>query len=283
MFVLLSASLARASAGGKEQADTARRVMYVFAHQDDEVMIAARLKTDVAAGREVALVWITNGDKGGDPVIREKECRAAMAHLGVPEASLHYLGYEDQESYKKINEEYRETLKIARAARPEVIFSNAYEGGNIDHDVAHFVAAMVARALSPQPVHYEFPLYNSYKGTYQVAKFIPRAGVETLATPLDDALVALKLKMLDFYPSQQALFNVMGRLVNKKQLKKHGEPYRRTPDYDYLNPPTEGRLGYELGNNKIPHAFADFRSAVLDFYNSPDSPVKQPAERPTGK
>lgn len=288
-LILISAALAilfafragdgRAAAGEEKKcpADTARRVLYIFAHQDDEVMIAARIKNDMNAGRKVDVVWITNGDKGGDPVVREKESRAAMAFLGVPESGLHFLGYEDQASHTTLKEAYLKTLEIARAAAPDVVFSNAYEGGNIDHDVAHFIAAMAVRALQPRPVHYEFPLYNSYKGTYQVAKFIPREGVETLFTPLSDELVALKLHMLDFYPSQQALINLMGRLVDKKKLKKRGEPFRAVPDYDYLKPPTDPPLGYELKNNRIPHTFSDFRAAALDFYNSPDSPVKPPA------
>jgi hypothetical protein len=261
-------------AGGRE---TTKRVLYVFAHQDDEVMIAARIRADVAAGNEITFVWITRGDKAGDPVVREKESRAAMALLGAPESSLHFLGFEDSRSYATLKEDYAKTLEIARLARPDAIFSNAYEGGNIDHDIANFVAEMVSRVLVPRPPHYEFPLYNSYNGTYQVGKFIPRDGVETLSTPLDDKMVAMKIRMLDMYPSQSALFKIMGSLVDKKKLKKHGEPYRLVPEYDYLKPPTGGTLGYELGNNRIPHTFSEFHDAVLDFYNSPVSPVKPPA------
>jgi len=266
MATIICCACGTARAGERDSApDSAKSVLYVLAHQDDEVMIAARMRTDALAGRKVTVVWITNGDKAGDPVVREKESRAAMAFLGVPESGLHFLGFEDQGSVKTVKEAYAKALEVARAAAPDAVFSNAYEGGNIDHDVAHFVAAMICRALPNRPPHYEFPLYNSYKGSYRVGTFIPREGVETLATLLDDELVALKIKMLDMYPSQQAIINLMKPLVNKKQLKKLGEPFRHVPDYDYTMPPTEGVLGYELKNNRIVHGFSEFREAVIDF------------------
>ncbi|MEW5946335.1 MAG: PIG-L deacetylase family protein [bacterium] len=272
---LLPVHTARAGAGGgaAEKETKEETVLYVFAHQDDEVCIAARMRSDVAAGRRVEAVWTTRGDKSGDPEVREKEARAAMAFVGVPDSALHFLGFEDQNSHATLVEAYLKTLEIALKAQPDEVFSNAYEGGNIDHDAAHFVAAMVSRALPDNPPHYEFPLYNSYRGTYQVAKFIPREGVETLYTPLTDELVDVKIKMLDFYPSQKAITGILASLVNRKQLKRTGEPYRRVPAYDYLEPPTDGVLGYELPANRTPHAFADFRQAVADFYNSPHNPA----------
>lgn len=276
-FALLVAIPARAAE--PTPADTAKTELFMLAHPDDEVMIAARIRADVRAGRTIFVVWATRGDKAGDPDVREMESRAAMAYLGVPDENLHFFGAADAFSFQTIPDVYTEALEIARAIKPDVIFSDAWEGGNIDHDTVHFVAEMISRALPSHPAHYEFPLYNSYKGTYQVAKFIPREGVPTLATPLDTEGVALKQKMLTFYPSQQALFNVMGRLVNKNQLMKRGEPFRRVPNYDYLVPPTEGKLGYELGQNRFPHTFPEFRAAAESFIESPLNPDRKPAEK----
>ena len=242
-----------------------KRVLFVLAHPDDEILIAARMKQDIASGNIVDVIWLTRGDKAGDPVVRETESRAAMAFLGVPDASLHFLDFKDSETYTTLREAYLKVLEKAKALKPDMIFSDAWEGGNIDHDAANFTAEMTSRALQNHPVHYEFPLYNSYKDTYQVGKLIPRAGVETLYTPIDDAMVQVKLKILDMYPSQSSLLNVMKRLVSPSQLKKKGEPYRLTPKYDYKTPPTEGKLGYELGQNRHPHSFAEFREAVEAF------------------
>lgn len=275
---IIAAVLAAISFSGQASAEEIAapgRALYVFAHQDDEICIAAKMKSDVIAGKEITVVWITNGDKAGDPVAREQESREAMEFIGAPQERLHFLGYGDSYAVQNMIPAYARILEIASETQPDEIVSNAYEGGHIDHDTAHFVANMVSRGMKNNPPHYEFPLYNAYKGTYQVGKFIPRDNVETLATQVNDEIAKAKVGIINFYPSQKAILLPLTKLVSKKRLKKKGEPYRLVPDYDYAEPPTEGTLGYELPGSRIEHSFSEFKEAVMEFYASPQSPMRE--------
>jgi LmbE family N-acetylglucosaminyl deacetylase len=82
---------------------SARRLLGVFAHPDDEVFCAAGTMAQAAeAGAEVMIVSATRGEQGQirDPAaatrrtlgaVRERELRAAAAELGVRRVQL--LGY----------------------------------------------------------------------------------------------------------------------------------------------------------------------------------------------
>ncbi len=223
----------------------ANGALYIFAHQDDEVGVAARMAYQVRAGIPVEVVWITDGAASTPADVREKEARAAMKQIGVPEKSLHFLKYPDNGSYRYMEQILNDVMKIAEKINPSEIMSIAYEGGNIDHDLTSLEATLVAKGLPAKPVHYEYPLYSTYGGSYRTGKFIPKEGAETLYTPLDDELMELKIKVLDNYPSQAAILNMLKAMFNKKSLKK-GEQYRVAPDYDYMKSPTVGRVGYEV-------------------------------------
>jgi LmbE family N-acetylglucosaminyl deacetylase len=85
--------------------DSARRLLGVFAHPDDEVFCAGgTMAQAAAAGAEVMIVSATRGEQGQirDPVaatrrtlgaVRESELRAAAAELSVPHVQV--LGYPD--------------------------------------------------------------------------------------------------------------------------------------------------------------------------------------------
>jgi LmbE family N-acetylglucosaminyl deacetylase len=89
--LLLSALLATPVLG-------ADGVLVVAPHPDDEVLAAAGvLYAAQQAGREVAVVVVTNGDYFGTDygLIREGESVAAVATLGMAEERVAFLGYPD--------------------------------------------------------------------------------------------------------------------------------------------------------------------------------------------
>ena len=97
-----------------------------------------------------------------------------------------------------------------------------------------------------------------------MGKFLPRENVETQYTKIDRELLKIKMEILDLYPSQAALVNALKMLIDKKKLKKRGEPYRLQPQYDYTKRPVDEALGYEV-NMKHPTSFDDWREAVSAF------------------
>ena len=245
--------------------DKPETVLYLFAHQDDEIGPAAKMAADVRAGRNVYAVWITDGSGTAEPAVREKESRAAMDFIGVPQENLYFLGYRDRDSWKHLDAEFADILKIATELQPAEITCIAYEGGNIDHDVTSLIASLMPARVESVRAVYEFPLYNSFKGQYRMGEFIPRDDTDTLYTEIDKELYRIKKGMVDKYPSQAAILMALKPLLSKTKLKKKGEPYRVQPEYDYLQSPTVGPVAYE-GNKRNPVTFEDdWKPAVAAF------------------
>jgi len=241
------------------------KVMYVFAHQDDEALIVAKMALDVHEGREVHAVWITDGAGTANPDVREAESREVMKRVGVPQEQLYFLRYPDRYSWKHLEEALAGVMEIAKKVEPSKITSNAYEGGNIDHDVVSLISSIVARRLGPGTIHYEFPLYNTYKGTYRLGIFLPYPGAkETLYTRLNKKLYVLKKRIPELYVSQAAIVSMLDAVLDKEALKKYGEPYRVSPDYDYTKKPVDEMLGYEI-SPRNPVTFDDWKTDVVPF------------------
>lgn len=255
------------AAAGAANPDPSGPVLYIFAHQDDESLIIAKMRSDARSGRIVHAIWITDGSGTADPVLREAESRGVMKHIGVPDANIHFLGFKDRESWKSLPEVHAAVLRIANAVQPVEIVANAYEGGNIDHDVASLMGTLTAKAVPSVRAFFEFPLYNSWKGQYQVNKFIPHGDAETLYTPLDAELGRLKMEVIEMYPTQAEIVDTLKLMIDKNTLKKYGEPYRPAPAHDYMQRPMQGALLYE-GNARNPVSFDDWLSAVGPFLQS---------------
>lgn len=264
-IVVILACLAFACAARAADGPAApRRALYVFAHQDDEMDVAAKIVTDLRGGADVTCVWVTDGSHGGPPDLREKESRAVMDLLGVPQDRLIFLGFEDQNTYKHLEEIAEAFLGVAKAVQPHDIMSHAYEGGNIDHDAVSLAASIAARAV--RAVHYEFPDNNVYNGVTRVFEFLPDGRSETLYTPMDRDLFAIKMKTFRMYPTQAASLHLYELGMDKKKMKTLGEPYRVAPDYDYLSPPA-AELRYEA-TSKGQATYAMWRDAVAVYFGN---------------
>ena len=232
LFVLVLLSSQPAAA---QQAATGPAVLYFFAHQDDEIDVAAKIVTDLRRGRAVYAAWLTNGGRGGDPVVREKESRAVMDMLGVPDRNLFFLGYPDQEAYKYLEAALADVEKLVQRLSPIEFTAHAYEGGNIDHDAVAFIAALAARRFDV-PL-FEFPDSNMYQGRARVWTFLPRDDTPTLYTRLDKKLYGLRMRVQHSYPNQAASLSFYDFAMDKKSFIKNGEPYRAAPAYDFTKPP----------------------------------------------
>lgn len=244
--------------------NSTENVLYMFAHQDDEVMVFVKMALDLRKGREVHVVWLTDSSFFEPAEVREQEARNAMKLLGVPQGNLHFLGYPDAEAYKHLEEIYRDALTVAEKIQPAEITSNAFEGGHIDHDVSSLTASLLAKRLPSIKVHYDFPSYNMYENKYQVNRFLPNCDFEILRTPVDDDLIALKLRSLEMYPTQKKTIETLKSIANVDEMMKSGEPYRVAPKYDYTKRPVEPMVAYEV-TFPVPLKFEYFRDAVVEF------------------
>jgi len=115
-------------------------IVHVAAHQDDEGhSLGTLLKYKQQGGHEIALICITNGDKGMSwnpeipyekaAAIRDKEIRAVADAL---EAKYICLGAEDEFLYDTKEMRLR-LIDVLRACRAELVFTHWINDYNIDH------------------------------------------------------------------------------------------------------------------------------------------------------
>ncbi|MGE5208079.1 MAG: PIG-L deacetylase family protein [Alphaproteobacteria bacterium] len=243
---------------------SAESVLYVFAHEDDELFALARMRQDVNAGRAVYAIWTTNGAFEGKPGEREEESRAVMALVGVPEANLRFLGFPDHDSCRYLPEIYDDVRKLRKSWNVTRIISPAYEGGNIDHDAAAFIAAMVVRNATVPLTHFEFPLYNHFEGRQRVNVFLPNSDAPVEYLPLDGDAGQIVHAALKRYRSQHFILMLLEVTGHAKTLFERGEPFRRAATYDFTERPERELCGYEIsGRHRA--SFAEWTTAVEEF------------------
>jgi LmbE family N-acetylglucosaminyl deacetylase len=258
-WILAAAMLLVATRGAM-----AESVLYLFAHEDDEIFALARMHRDVNAGRAVYAVWTTNGAFEGKPGEREEESRAVMALVGVPEANLRFLSFPDHDSCRYLLEIYDEVRKLRKSWNVTRIVSPAYEGGNIDHDAAAFIAAMVVRNASVPVTHFEFPLYNHFEGHQRVNVFLPNSEAPVEYVSLDGDAGRIVHAALKRYRSQHFILMLLEVTGHAKTLFERGEPFRRAATYDFTERPGRELCGYEVsGRHRA--SFAEWSTAVDEF------------------
>lgn len=134
-------------------------VLFVFAHQDDEVAAAPRIRLVVSEGRRAVVAFLTDGGGGGvRPEVRDAESREALATLGVHD--VHFLGSRNAIPDGRLPENLDRALALLEeiAGDPDEVVTLAWEGGHQDHDAAHLVA--LAFATQRGLVCREVPLYH---------------------------------------------------------------------------------------------------------------------------
>ena len=239
-------------------------ILYLFAHQDDELLAMNKLILDVKAGTDVHVAWITDGGKSANPARRQQESRKVMKLVGVPEQNLHFLGFPDQQSHHYMREAYKQIVALQQSNTFAQVVSPAYEGGNIDHDVAAFLAAQLASLSPSHPIHIEYPLYNRYHGYRRVGIFLPGHESEAHYLTMDKETRNVVETAIKAYRSQRIPLWLMGLVADKQALLDHGAPYRLSPAYDFRQRLSDEPCDYE--KSFFHHAsFQEWQKNVTDF------------------
>lgn len=139
--------------------------LFLFAHQDDEFGVFARIEQERRAGRHVCCIYVTDGAATADPDRRDAESRAVLKQLGVePQAILYagrQLGIGDGELHRHPRR-LADWLGGFLDAHPtlETFFVPAWEGGHPDHDLLHAIAVELLAARGLLAGVWQYPLYN---------------------------------------------------------------------------------------------------------------------------
>jgi LmbE family N-acetylglucosaminyl deacetylase len=241
-------------------ADTSvMHVVFVFAHQDDEVAFASRIRQCVARGDRVTCVCLTDGagNKPGGPApgVRDAESRRVLAALGVHDFVVAPTGERIPDG--ALPEYLDRALEFLDSALDDVgeVVTLAWEGGHQDHDAAHLVAAVFARERGVRCV--EMPLYTLLPGRLGVRHALFRVN-----QPVGDGWSERRLTRREYlsnvllvrhYASQRKTW------LGLAPLLLIGRPRELTRDADLRRaaaPPHPLPLLYEL-RFRYPHARFD--------------------------
>lgn len=247
--------------------------LFVFAHHDDELFIAATMRRLALTGGQVLAAWLTRGGLHGNR--REAESRRATELLNVKPENLYFFGLPDGRALDYLDDIVNRLAALLKKRRPGSVFVPAFEGGHPDHDCVQLAAAAAVRDFQPQggkPELYEFPMYHRRRGRpLAVGEFLPGGG-PTLYTPLKLGDRLLKRKLAGIYSSQRLItWPLLALKGGPMMLHLRGEPYRPVPpDRDYTRPPHPGRLAYEF-YTRI--RFKDFAEKARRLVSSFQFPV----------
>jgi len=142
-----------------------KRVLFVLAHQDDEVFFSARIEHEARLGHEVWCAFLTDGSgRGVDPRLRNDESRRVLTRLGVPTDRMLFAGGRGSAPDGELPRHLESSLAGLCGALDGLtvhrVFTAAYEGGHQDHDAAHLVALAFARRRGILSRTWETSLYN---------------------------------------------------------------------------------------------------------------------------
>jgi LmbE family N-acetylglucosaminyl deacetylase len=232
-------------------------VLCVFAHQDDDAFIISRLKSHSELGDSIVVVYTTYFSHDREKYSQQRISESKKALLTINVNSPIFWDYPDTKTHFYVNEIILRIDSIISKFKPKVIYVPAYEGGNIDHDIANYCVAQLQNKFTKI---YEFPLYSAYKTI--LLPFIHRNYPETLGTEvylLDKSQYHFVKDYWGIYRSQKFRFELYLRLVSSIKHVFGYEYIRELPHYNYHELPPTKNIAYKR-YTKV--NFTDFENGI---------------------
>lgn len=249
--------------------DSLNSILFVFAHQDDEVFIVTRLLDHIQRNDSIYCIWISRSEFKGEKYAQKRisESKYAMELIGVPSANLHFLNLPDGETYNHLPKIISNLKTIIKEINPKIIYLPAYEMGHIDHDITNFTTVQSVKELKLNVEIYEFPLYNVVN-TNKLIPFKVRQlpdSINTCCRILSKEEFNTVLSFWSLYPSQYFPLDPFIRCTVGYRKAFGIEYYRKIPKYNYLKKPFEANAAYE--RFLFGPTYKDFHEAVEEYIN----------------
>ena len=243
-----------------------RAVLFVFAHQDDEVAAVSRIVYELERGADVYCAYLTDGAWNVVADVRDAETKSVLTQLGVAADNIFFIGssipIRDATLVEHLDIALERLEQRLTNIKIETLYCLAFEGGHQDHDASHLVAVAFARRRGILDQTYEVSLYNGWKRTGQFFRAFSPAGSRdgwiARRIPLRHGLRFARLPFK--YPSQWSSWVGLSPAALLQFLVTRRELMRKA-DIDRLRQrPHEGALLYER-RFRYPHErFAHFAS-----------------------
>lgn len=253
-------------------------VIFYIAHQDDDVFISSKIQKHIQSGDKVFVVYTCLSYQRGKKYKerRVQESYSALNYLGLNEDQIFFLGFPDTRSHNHLPELIATTDSLFQILAPDIIYTSAYEGGNVDHDVANFVINYLRDQDKTPPLLFEFPEYSGYNAgiMYRMRSF--PSTLSTSIRELNENEYETVKNHWDNYKSQKPSTGlIINMTVGKK--KTFGYEYLRLlPNYNYFELPPSNSIAYE---KYLDATFEEFKQEIRNLspsktyyvYNEEDS------------
>lgn len=220
------------------------RTLLIAAHPDDEVIGASTLMPRLS---NLTIVHVTDGapenlkdaqEHGFDCCeaysrARRDELLAALHAAGAPDVRLVELGVKDQKSAYNLVDLTARLLPLVEEA--EQVMTHPYEGGHPDHDACAFAARAAVQQSASGAKLLEFTSYHAGSRGLAASEFLGDTS-NVMTVELSDEERERKRQACACFKTQAQTLKYFPIAV---------ERFRPAPDYDFTQPPHEGRLFYE--------------------------------------
>lgn len=245
-------------------------VLVVAAHADDECIGASPwlLRGEAAVvvltdGAPRDARWFGRGHNWSAALyrqVRKRECRRALAEMGVPASRIVQGRIPDQELGRRLQDGLTFLQRAVRRFGPAVVVAPAYEGGHPDHDAASFLVACLRRGGMAPMVRewWEYALYTSRQGRFAVHDL-----------PMGGGRQEGRLRAEEGRRRRRAVAAYRSQAQTLRRLERVRECFRPMPEHDYTQPPLPGPTVYEQWGmpwtaEALCRAFEEFRGAGRD-------------------
>jgi len=225
------------------------RIVIFAAHPDDETIGASAL---LASFDEPQVIYLTDGaprdrnlwsqdfhgSRENYSLLRRAEAEMALSLAGLSVSQVEWLGAVDQEAIFHADDLAYRLGRLLSRMDADVVVTQPYEGGHLDHDTAAMVAhlAFHQRGRTSAPLLLEMTSYHAHHDQCVSGRFLNGDGSQELQLFLSEAERARKAGMFAAYASQRRVLD--GFVINH-------ERFRVAPEYDFSRPPHKGKLWYE--------------------------------------
>jgi len=229
--------------------DVSLQVAVLAAHPDDETIGASALLARFPAAHIIYLtdgaprnqhLWppTMQGSREDYAELRRREAVNALAHAGISDEQIFWLGGVDQEAIFEARALAASLAEFLRQHRLNLVITHSYEGGHPDHDAAALVARLASSALGREaPGICEVTSYHACHERCVTGEFLNADRSSEIVLDLSDQDRQRKRLMMDEYQSQRLVL---------ENFPIVSERLRIAPVYDFSLPPHEGKLWYEL-------------------------------------